>query len=26
MNLEPFVEPEALAVPGELTKEDYEDE
>ena len=26
MNLEPFVEPEALAVPGELRKEDYEDE
>jgi hypothetical protein len=26
MNLEPFVEPEALAVPGELTKEEYEDE
>ena len=26
MNLEPFVEPETVVVPGELTKEDYEDE
>ena len=26
MNLEPFVEPETVTVPGELCKEDYEDE
>jgi hypothetical protein len=26
MNIETFVEPEAVVIPGELQKEDYEDE